>query len=212
MNRREFLQCAALISAGATVAPRGWALSQEQSRYLAARPPYIDQAMPALFTSAQRATVRAMADQIIPQTDTPGALDAGADRFIELMVSDWFNTAEQRHFMVGLAEISERSGGDFAALPPAQQLSLLEALESESTDANWYAPFSTMRVWDDSAPFICQFKELTVLGFTLSEVGATQFLRPNPMGTLNGDLPLGPDDPAYDKESMLRSFAGEASQ
>jgi len=212
MNRREFLQCAALISAGATVVPRGWALSQDQTRYLAARPPYIDQATPAFFTTAQRTDVRAMADLIIPRTDTPGALDAGADRFIELMVSDWFNEAEQRHFMAGLARIMERSGGDFAALPPAQQLTLLEALESESADANWYAPFSTMRVWDDSAPFICQLKELAVLGFTLSEVGATQFLRSNPMGALNGSLPLGPDDPAYDKESMLRSFAQEASQ
>jgi hypothetical protein len=67
-------------------------------------------------------------------------------------------------------------------------------------------------VWDDSAPFICQLKELTVLGFTLSEVGATQFLRPNPMGRLDGSLPLGPDDSAYDKESMLRSFSRETSQ
>ncbi|MEP0203915.1 MAG: gluconate 2-dehydrogenase subunit 3 family protein [Halioglobus sp.] len=212
MNRREFLQCAALISAGATVVPKGWTLSQDQSRYLAASPPYIEQAAPSFFSVSQRADVRAMADLIIPRTDTPGALDAGADRFIELMVSDWFNEAEQQHFMAGLAEIRDRSGGDFTARTSAQQLALLEALESESADANWYAPFSTMRVWDDSAPFICQLKELAVLGFTLSEVGATQFLRPNPMGSLNGSLPLGPDDPAYDKESMLRSFAGEASQ
>ena len=212
MNRRECLQCAALVSAGATVVPGAWSLTQEQTRYLAAREPYIDQHSPSFFSDDQRAAVRAMVDRTIPATDTPGALDAGADRFVELMVSDWFSDAERLHFMTGLADIMQRSGGDFAALPPAQQLALLEALESESSDAEWYAPFSTMRVWDDSAPFICQLKELTVLGFTLSEVGATQFLRPNPMGALNGSLALGPDDPAYDKESMLRSFAGEASQ
>ena len=41
MNRREFLQCAALLSAGATVVPRGWTLSQDQTRYLAARHPIL---------------------------------------------------------------------------------------------------------------------------------------------------------------------------
>ena len=34
MNRREFMQCAAMLAAGTAIAPRGWELSEEQNRYL----------------------------------------------------------------------------------------------------------------------------------------------------------------------------------
>lgn len=210
MRRREFLQVAALVSAGTSVIPRGWALNAEQSAFLAARPPYIDQKTPDLFNKVQRAAVTAAAEQIIPRTDTPGAIDAGAPRFIELLVQDWFNDAERNDFLAGLEDLLKRSGGDFAALSVAEQLAVLEKLEAESADSSWYDFASTLRIWDDTAPFICQLKELTVLGFTLSEVGATQFLRINPMGKFDGDYPFAEGDGAYDKDTLLRKLAMES--
>jgi len=211
VRRREFLQCAALVSAGALVIPKGWALTAEQSDYLAARPPYIDQHVPTLFSERERAAVSAAAEQIIPRTDTPGAIDAGVPRFIELLVQDWFTESERSDFLVGLTDLLQRSGGDFAALNAAQQLALLETIEAESADSSWYDLASTLRIWDDSAPFICQLKELTVLGFNLSELGSTQFLRINPMGNFDGDYPLAPGDATYDKDTLLRKLAMEAS-
>lgn len=211
MRRREFLQCAALLSAGTSIAPRGWALTTEQSAFLAARPPYIDQYTPTLFDTAQRAAISAAAEQIIPRTDTPGANDAQAPRFIELMVQDWFTESERAAFLAGLDDLQGRSGGSFAKLDPSAQLEVLEELESESADSSWYDFGSTLRIWDDAAPFICQLKELTVLGFNLSEVGATQFLRINPMGKFDGDYPLTAGDGAYDKDTLLRKLAMEIS-
>ncbi len=211
MNRREFMQCAAMLAAGTAIAPQGWALTEEQNRYLAARAPYIEQPSPGLFNAQQLAAVAAAADITIPRTDTPGAVDAGVPRFIELMVADWFNDDERARFIAGVDGLIAQAGGDFAALERVEQLALLEALEDDASDAEWYGFGATLRVWDSEAPFICQFKELTALGFVLSKTGCREFLRPNPMGKFDGEYPLGPDDPAYDKHTMLRMMAKESN-
>ena len=111
MKRRELLQCAALLAAGTTATPKLWALTPQQSKFIAAQPAYIDRKAATYFTPAQRAAVRALVQQIIPATDTPGAIEAEVPRFIELMVADWFNSAERDVFMNGLIDIDRRAGG-----------------------------------------------------------------------------------------------------
>lgn len=207
MNRREFLQCAAVLTAGSAVLPSNWVMSEEQKVFIAAQASYIDRGATDFFTSEQRATVTVIAEHIIPATDTPGATDAGAGKFIELMVSDWFTEDERALFMDGLGLLEDRATGSFADLDPEMRLTLLEQLEEEAGESAWYDLGNVTRVWDDTAPFICQIKELTVLGFMLSEVGSTQFLKENPMGTFDGELPLGSDDPAYAAELPLRLMA-----
>jgi hypothetical protein len=115
MNRREFLQCAALLVAGSAASP--WALSVEQRTFLAARPDYVDSAPLQFFSAIQRAAVKSAADHVIPATDTPGAVAAGAERFVELMVADWFDEVERAAFMTGLEDLQARSQGDFAGSP-----------------------------------------------------------------------------------------------
>jgi hypothetical protein len=135
-------------------------------------------------------------------------LEAGVPKFIELMVADWFNDAERRVFTDGMADVERRSGGLFTDMSVADQLDLLESLEAETSDHPWYNTGETVRVWDESAPFICQFKELTVLGFVLSEVGAKQFLRTNSMGSFDGDTVLASTDAAYSSPILTRVMAG----
>lgn len=204
MNRREFMQCAALLAAGSLRIPAGWALTGEQQAFLAARRNFVDSREPDFFDTPQRSAIDAAAEQIIPATDTPGARDAGVPRFIELMVSGWFNVDERELFMTGLADLQQRAGGDFAALDGAAQVALLEALEDEAADASWYDLGNITRIWDSGAPFICQLKELTVLGFFLSEVGSTQVLREMPMGSFDGDIPLAAEDTAWAAELPIR--------
>ena len=208
MNRRDFLQCAALLTAGATVIPNTWSMNHEQAAFLAAQPDYIDREPLNFFSDLQRSAVSAIANQVIPATDTPGALEAGAPRFIELMVANWFNDAERKVFMDGLAQLQNLADGSFASLQADQQLALLEKLEEEADGASWYKTGNVARVWDDEAPFVCQIKELTVLGFMLSSVGSTQFLRDNPMGSFKGEVPLNPQDSAYAAELPMRNLPG----
>ena len=41
--------------------------------------------------------------------------------------------------------------------------------------------------------------------------GSREFLRPNPMGTFDGDIPLLATDSAYSKHTLLRAIARESS-
>ena len=201
MNRREFLQCAALLISGSSAAQLGFALSGEQETYLATAPNYIAGEL-TLLTPEQRNIIAAIAEVIIPRTETPGAIDAGVPRFIELMAQDWMNAQEREIFEAGLADMQTRIpktfGSSFDKLKPTQQLEILEQLESDASESSWYEFANVQRQFISDAPFICQMKELTIWGFFTSEVGATQVLRYEPMPMLfDGDIPLGPDDSTW---------------
>ena len=173
----------------------------EQQTYLATAPDYNSTTV-EYFTSAQRKIVAAAAEIIIPRTDTPGAIDAGVPRFIELMASDWMNEQEQAVFAAGLADletrIPEQYGATFDQLNSAQQQEILQALEDAAKDSPWYDFGNVLRDFISDAPFICQLKELTVWGFFTSEVGATQVLRYDAMPMeFDGDIPLSPQDSSW---------------
>jgi hypothetical protein len=205
MNRREFIQCAALLAAGAAGIPNSWSMNHEQHRFLAAEESYINDKPLTFFSEEQRAVVKVIAQLIIPTTDTPGAIEAGSDRFIELMVADWFTPQERDFFTNGLNELMAKHT-DFIGLSAVDQIRILEQLEDDASDSPWFDFGNTTRVWDGDAPFICQFKELTVLGFLLSEVGSQQVLRPNPMGSFKGDIPLLDTDVSYAAELPMRQL------
>lgn len=201
MNRREFLQCATLLITGASASQLGFSLSVEQTAYLAQAPNY-NTLQVDYFTTAQRRIVAAMTDVIIPRTDTPGALDAGVSRYIELMAANWFNTAEAAIFAAGLQDMETRIPAEFGApfdqLSHAQQLQILEAMEEDAADSTWYEFGNVMREFISEAPFICQIKELTIWGFFTSEEGSSQVLRYDPMPMyFDGDIPLARDDSSW---------------
>lgn len=201
MNRREFLQCAAILVTGASASQLGFALTGEQQAYLATAPDYNRTAV-HFFSQAQRKIVAAVAERIIPRTDTPGAIDARVPQFIELMAQDWLNEQESAIFQAGLTDLEQRIpaeyGATFDALEEKQQIEILEALEDAASDSSWYDFGNVMREFVSDAPFICQMKELTIWGFFTSEAGATQVLRYDAMPMkFDGDLPLGPDDSAW---------------
>jgi hypothetical protein len=194
MNRRELLECAAILISGISVSRAAFALSEKQNAFLAAAPHYNRQPVDYL-TKTQRKIIAAMADIIIPATDTPGAIAAGVPSFIELMAADWFNDQERAIFNAGLAametSIAVEYGKSFERLSADQQLEIMQTMEAQASDSPWYAMGNTQREFISDAPFICQIKELTVWGFFTSEVGAKQALRYDPMpGHFEGDIPL----------------------
>lgn len=201
MNRRQFLECAAILVSGATASPMAFSLSEEQLTYLGSAPDYNSHPV-SYFSDKQRKLVAAIAETIIPRTDTPGAIDAGVPRFIELMVADWLNDAERAIFDAGLKEIETGIPGEYGSaydqLSADQQLAILEALESAASDSPWYAQGNVRRAFVSDAPFICQIKELTIWGFFTSKAGVEQVLRYNPMPMkFDGHYPRSPDDSAW---------------
>jgi hypothetical protein len=206
MNRRHFLECAALLIGGVSASRMGWTLTEEQRVHLASAPDYIDQAVD-YFTPEQRGVVAAIAETIIPRTETPGAIDAGVPRFIELMLADWCNDQERGIFEQGLVQLDQYTraeyGKRFDKLDQQTRLEILELLEEEASESAWYQMGNIRRDFISDAPFICQVKELTAWGFFTSEEGGTQVLRYDPMPMyFDGDIPLKPDDSSWNARSI----------
>ena len=191
MNRRQFMQLSALVLAGGAVSGPSLAVDQQQLFVLGRS--FIEQPVD-LFSSAQRKLLQAAVETIIPRTDTPGALDASVDRFIELCVAQFMTEPERTVFIAGLDELVNAVDQQKSDL-----ITLLTELEEQHSDAAWYQLGNRVgNGFDSSAPFICQLKELTVVGFFMSEVGATQVLRHNPMpGQFDGDTMLASDQPSW---------------
>ena len=206
MNRRQFLEFTSLILAGGSLAGNAYSTEHQQQLFTLGKN-FIEQ--PAnIFSDSQRQLVRNLVDIIIPRTDTPGAVDAKADHFIELTVAHYMTAEERKTFAAGLGELQAviDSAGDLAIEAERKTLTVLlteqlNNLEERHADAAWYQLGNRVgNGFDSSAPFVCQLKELTVVGFFMSEVGATQVLRHNPMpGSFDGETPLATDQPSWSR-------------
>ncbi|WP_254245049.1 gluconate 2-dehydrogenase subunit 3 family protein [Hymenobacter sp. BRD67] len=124
-----------------------------------------------------------MGETILPATKTPGAKAARVGSFMAVMVRDCYAPADQAIFTKGLAQLEAASqklnGKGYLESTPAQRTALLTALDTEQKD---YAKTKTP---EQPNHYFRMIKELTLLGFFTSEVGATQVLRylPVPGGT-----------------------------
>jgi gluconate 2-dehydrogenase gamma chain len=201
MNRREFLQCAAILVSGVSASQLGFSLSEEQQALLANAPNFTADTV-NYFSAAQRRIVSAMAEIIIPRTETPGAIDARVPAFLELMVANWLNDGERAIFSAGLQDIETRIpveyGKPFNQLSAQEQLHIMEVLEDAASDSPWYDFGNVQREYISDAPFICQLKELTIWGFFTSQEGGSQVLRYDPMPMyFDGDIPLAPGDSSW---------------
>jgi len=140
---------------------------------------------PVFFTPEQAQTIRALADAILPRTDTPGAVDVGVPGFIDLMVKDVYTKEDQERFVAGLTDFEEgavKKGVSFAEMDAEEQTSYLKSIHDPAVEALKKG---------EPKPFILMVKELTLLGFFSSEPGATQVLQYNPVpGAYQGCVPL----------------------
>jgi hypothetical protein len=131
MERRDLLR--AIASAAAlTALPNEKALAA-WSRVTSGVP------TPNGLNDAQMALVRAIADTIIPRTDTPSATDVGVHRFVDVIVSEQLPDAERTKGLAALDAINARSMSEssvvFADLSPEAKGKMIESLESGARDA-----------------------------------------------------------------------------
>ncbi len=90
------------------------------------------------LSSAQMAQVRALADTIIPATDTPGAIEVGAPEFVDLLLAEWYPEAERRQLLGGLdaleARCREAHGKPFAELAGDARAAFLYEIDGKRGD------------------------------------------------------------------------------
>lgn len=123
-------------------------------------------AVPA-FTAADLALLDEIAETIIPATDTPGAKAAGVGAFMAMMVTDCYDDAHHAAFRAGLEKL--RAEG-FLGASPAARTARLNALDAEQRQ------HQTTKAADAPAHYFKMMKQLAVLGYFTSEIGATQAL------------------------------------
>jgi hypothetical protein len=129
---------------------------------------------PVFFNEDQALLVSEAAEIILPKTDTPGAKDVGVPNFIDSLIKDCYTEEDQKKFMEGLNEFDQNAakelGKKFIEASSEQQHDYLKKVHDEAVNAK--KADSKM-----PQPFILKFKELTMLGFFISEPGATQVLQ-----------------------------------
>jgi gluconate 2-dehydrogenase gamma chain len=121
ISRREAIRRAALFYG--VVVSSEWLTAAEQAR----------PAAPAShLTPAHRAIAGAVADRILPRTDTPGAADVGVPAFIDLLYGDFMTPAERQMLTEGLnaVDAAARSahGAAFSTLTTDRQDALLRTI------------------------------------------------------------------------------------
>jgi Gluconate 2-dehydrogenase subunit 3 len=131
------------------------------------------------------ATVTAMAELIIPQTETTGAKAVRVNEFIDVILSDWYSDGDRAKFLAGLAEVDARTrqlyGKYFNEASPEQQASILTQLGDEMAKALDELS-ATPRGYRGSDPepeenFYFMFRQLVLTGYFTSEAGFTQQLQ-----------------------------------
>lgn len=116
------------------------------------------------FNQDDFATISRIADLIIPETDTPGAIGAGVPSYIDLVISR--NTDQQLVVADGLrwldGEAKRLANKKFIELDEAQQIGILEplceAFDAKDTRAR-------------NVQFFALMKSLTADGYYTSKIG-----------------------------------------
>ncbi len=169
VNRREALRKIAVGGAAAVTAPF-WVQSlasaaEQHAAHYQATAARAAKWAPKVLTPAQNKTVVALAELIIPQTETAGATKANVNQFIDAVLAD-APADNRKKFVDGLAWIDARSqrdaGAPFVKATPAEQTALLTALSTAKS------PGPEDQVGVD---FFKAIKSLTITGYYTSEVG-----------------------------------------
>ena len=131
ITRREAVARTALLLGG-TLAATSIAGAESSAWASIATPGWRE----STLSPAQSELVAAIAEHIIPTTDTPGARAAGVHRFVDVILTSYYKDEERNRFLAGLADVDARAkklhGAAFLQTTPKQQIALLTAMDAES--------------------------------------------------------------------------------
>jgi hypothetical protein len=204
MNRRDAISRVALIMGGAVIGAEFFISGCKST------PDKVED----LFNTDHVAFLNEVADTILPTTSSPGAKAANVGQFMAVMVRDCYTPADQKTFLDGLSKLNDASkkqfNNKFLDLTPKQRTDLLIALDKEQKDytTKQYKEIEAdmlkhkgdahYNVPEVPNHYFRMMKELTLLGYFTSEVGATKALRYVEIpGRFDGCIPYKKGDKAW---------------
>ncbi|TWJ04825.1 gluconate 2-dehydrogenase subunit 3-like protein [Mucilaginibacter frigoritolerans] len=204
MNRRDAIGKVALLMGGAVIGAEFFISGCKST----------STQVSDLFDTDHVAFLNEVADTILPTTSSPGAKAANVGQFMAVMVRDCYTPADQKIFLEGLTKLDDAGkkqySSKFLDLTPAQRIDLLVALDKEQKaftadrnkklDADKIAHKGDDKYKPIELPnhYFRMMKELTLLGYFTSEIGATKALRYIAVpGHYDGNLPYKKGDKAW---------------
>ncbi len=211
MKRREAIEKVALLMGVAVSSPSLAAMLTRKNTLEEHNAALID------FTPKVASLLEDLVETIIPTTKTPGAKAAGVDKFITTMVAECYTERERKYFLNGINEVDSKSQNQykktFVELTQPEKNEIFKAFEKEAFEkmakkkallkeekkekaeklvetSNKEKIIAINDHMDLPHPYF-MLKDLTVLGYFTSEIGATQALEYLPIpGRYNGCVPL----------------------
>ncbi|GMQ26893.1 gluconate 2-dehydrogenase subunit 3 family protein [Algoriphagus sp. oki45] len=161
MNRRDALKSVALMMGGTMIGA---------TAILTGCAPE-NQIKDLNFSPEDLAFLDEIGETIIPTTDTPGAKATKIGEFMQMMVKDTYDAEQQQAFIDGLntirKEFKAEKGSDFIQASAEDRLAYLNGLQEQFKNSG-----------EERKPIIINMlRDLTVLGYFTSEIGASQALR-----------------------------------
>ncbi len=184
LTRREALLSLAALLGTTVVAPRLLAATAAKS------------AKTPAFAAADLPLLDEIGETIIPATDIPGAKAVQIGAFLNMMITDCYDPPEQAAIKAGVAKLTAdyraRFNEAFVGGKSANRTALLNELDAEQKK------YTAGKKPEQPAHWFRIVKEMTVLGYFSSEIGATQALRyVEAPGRYNGAEPYKKGDRAF---------------
>jgi hypothetical protein len=185
MNRREAIKRTALVSGFAVSGSLVSAILQGCGEEVSTASDWT----PEFFTAEEAEQVAALAEAILPKTDTPGARDAQVERYIDMIAKNIFSEAEQARMKKGVAEMYnayEKSGGKaFSNATAEEQLAYLQQVEMDArqiaADNGKLPPAKTAEERLERRPFFADFYQLVISGYFTSKLVGMEVLPYDPV-------------------------------
>jgi len=144
--------------------------------------------------------IGALADTIIPTTDSPGAGEAGTGEFIIKMIRDCTERKAQNNFISGLNDLAEYTQSNykktFVQCSSSERNAILAHFEMAGQRDRGVLGKVEKKFLGSS--FFEILKKYTVIGYCTSKIGATQALAYDFIpGKYIGSVPLAPNQKAW---------------
>jgi hypothetical protein len=181
MNRRKAIGNIILLTGGATIAVSSY------KGYQWFKKPDLD------FINKQKLLIEALAETIIPKTDTPGAKEAGVGEIIITLLNDCTPRPSQNRFIEGLKELINHTSSQFNKsyldCTSEEQSIVLRHFQKSGKPFKGIIGKAQNKFLGKS--FYATLSEYTTYGYCTSELGASQGLSYVLIpGRYNGCIPL----------------------
>jgi Gluconate 2-dehydrogenase subunit 3 len=188
MNRRKAISRIILAGIGGTLALGGY------KWYEANKTPDLS------WLEQQKDLLAALADTIIPPTDSPGARAAGVQDFMINLLKDCTDRRSLNNFIDGLHDLQSHCRSNyqapFTSLSETDRISTLTYFEKKDRPHSGILGKAENRYL--GKPFFMTLKAYTVTAYCTSELGATHGLAYVPVPVnYHGCLPWQPGQPAW---------------